>query len=211
MASSYASGQVPPPPQIDDPEENQKVMTRWRAHIQEARALWKRLDVAGAERELQLAIEDATHFGKNSAPMATSLLNLAQLYRRAGRFAEAVPLLERASEVLEENAGPNNKVTLLAMLDLASTRYEIGEVERAASGFDDVLERLERAEGAQAHGAEAIREVRAGCLLRAAKAKAALGQSAAAEAHLRQALALTEARWGDASPRLLPPAAELAR
>ena len=55
-----------PPAKMDDPEENAKVLDRWRAHIQEARELWSKLDVAGAERALTLALEEASQ----SAPCA---------------------------------------------------------------------------------------------------------------------------------------------
>lgn len=66
--------------------------------------------------------------------------------------AQAEPFLERAAYVLEENAGPNNKVTLLALLDLASVRGEMGKKEAAAEGFEEVLERLSHAEENQKHG-----------------------------------------------------------
>ena len=59
------------------------VLTCPRAHLAE---LFSKLDYAGAERALQLALEQAGHFGTTSGPVATSLLNLAQLYRRAGRL-----------------------------------------------------------------------------------------------------------------------------
>lgn len=78
----------PPPPKLDDPEHNAQVLESWREKIRTARGLWSSLDVAGAEAMLKLAIEEATHFGANSAPVATSYLNLAQLYMRAGRVEE---------------------------------------------------------------------------------------------------------------------------
>lgn len=124
----------PPPPAISDPEENAKILERWRSHISDARTMWSKLDVAGAEAELRTAVEIAAHFGKNSAPMATSFVNLAQLLHRCGRYAEAEPLLLHASSVLEENAGPNNKVTLLALIDLASVQLALGKVGEAATG-----------------------------------------------------------------------------
>lgn len=202
----------PPPPQTsDDPEYNAQVLERWRTRIAEAKELWSKLDVAGAEAVLKLAVEDAAHFGSSSAPMATSFLNLAQLYRRAGRPTEAEPLLMRAADVLEQNAGPNNKVTLLALLDLAATQHEIGKLEQAAESFDDVLERLTKAEENQKHGREAIRDVRAGCLLRAAKVQVLLDKLSQAELHLREAIALTEERWGRDSSRLTAPCSELAQ
>ena len=170
----------------------------------EARELWGKLDVAGAEAVLKLAIEDAAHFGSSSAPMATSFLNLAQLYRRAGRSAEAEPLLARAVHVLEQNAGPNNKVTLLALLDLAASQQEIGKTAEAAEGFDDVLDRLTIAEENQKHGREAIRDGALGCCSARPRRKRA-GKLERAEAHLREAIELTESMA--ASRRLTAPIA----
>lgn len=202
---------VPPPPIVEDPEENAKILAAWRAHIQEARELFRKRDIDGAERKLLLALEAAAHFGQVSGPVATSLLNLAQLYRRAARFAEAEPLLVRAAGILDETAGPNNKVTLLALLDLAGTRFELGNALASAECYDDVLKRLEVAVLNQPHGRDALLDVRAGCLLQSAKAQQALGELGEAERHLREALSIAEGRWGKSSPRLLAPCAELAR
>ena len=82
----------------------------------------------------------------------------AQLYRRAAA-ADARPLLERAVDVLDQTAGPN-KVTLLAMLDLAATNLEMGHTDDAIAGFDDALARLNVAEQNQKHGREALRGAR---------------------------------------------------
>ena len=123
-------------PKLDDPEYNAEVMRSWRAKIDEARELFAKLDYAGAERVLQLALEEAAHFGSSSGPVATSLVNLAQLYRRAGRLDEAEPLLERAADTLDQTAGPNNKVTLLALIDLASNKLERGDAVGSLDSFD---------------------------------------------------------------------------
>ena len=149
-----------PPAKYDDPEENARILASWRAHIQEARDLFRRLDVAGAERVLQIALEEANHFGQSSGPVATSLLNLAQLYRRAGRSAEAEPLLVRAADVLDQTAGPNNKVTLLALLDLAATQLELGKAAAASEGYADALARLDAAEALRAREPRARRGAR---------------------------------------------------
>jgi len=211
-ASTAALLEPPPPPaKLDDPEYNASVLERWRARIVEARELFNQRDTKGAEVVLKQAIEDASHFGSSSAPMATSFLNLAQLYRRVGRNAEAEPLLVRASDILDHNAGPNNKVTMLALMDLAAAQHELGKTSEAAAGFADVLARLCIAEVNQTHGKVAIRDVRAGCLVRAAKALAELGRHEQAEAHLKEAIQLTEERWGADSSRLAAPHGELAQ
>ena len=201
----------PIPAKLDDPEANAAVLAAWRARIQAARDAFAKHDSATAERELKAALEEAAHFGAQSAPVATSLLNLAQLYRRSKRYDEAEPLLRRAFTVLEMHAGPHNKVTLTALVDLAELQLERGAAAAAAETFDDALARLSTAEAQQAHGAAPLRSVRAGCLLRASQAEQRLGHSERAEAHLKEALALSEERWGADSPRLVAPCAELAR
>lgn len=198
------------PSVVDDPEQNAAIMERWRGLIQDARESFRRLDVATAEQQLKQALEEAAHFGHSSPPMATSLLNLAQLYRRAGRLADAEPLLIRAADVLENSAGPNNKVTLLALMDLASTQLGLGNSVAAAARFDDILGRLEVAEVQQAHGKAALRTVRAGCLLEASKADVLLGHTEKAETRLKLALQLGAERWGPDSNKLAGPYYELA-
>lgn len=199
------------PPKLDDPEYNAEVMRSWRAKIAEARELFSKLDYAGAERALELALEEAGHFGQSSGPVATSLVNLAQLYRRAGRLADAEPLLERAADVLDQTAGPNNKVTLLALIDLAGTKLERGDAPGALDGYRDVLSRLDVAETTQKHAQQPLQSVRAGCLFAMSKGHVQLKEYEAAEARLREVLALLETRWGTADGRLLAPCAELAK
>ena len=213
-AGEQADGQYERPiSKFDDPEYNARMLQQWRSHIAAARDMFARKDFDGAEESLKLALEEAEHWGTASGPFATSMLNLAQLYRKRGRHADAAPLLQKAFYVLEQNAGPNNKVTLLALIDLASTLYEQGEAAAAKERFDDALQRLDAAQVHQvyANAPEALRDVRAGCLLQAAQAELKLGETARAEAQLREALSLTEERWGAASPRLVAPCAELAR
>lgn len=198
-------------PKVDDPEHNAEVMDSWRAKIAEARDLFAKLDFAGAETVLKLALDEAAHFGQSSGPVATSLLNLAQLYRRAGRLAEAEPLLERAADVLDQTAGPNNKVTLLALIDLATTKMETGDAHGALASFEDVVARLDVAQNTQSHARQPLTSIRAGCLFSMARAHTALREHGAAEAALRETLRLLEERWGATSPKLLAPCVELAR
>lgn len=203
--------QQPPPAMYDDPEYNATVLERWRACIGEARKAFANKNLEGAEASLKEALEVAMHFGHASGPVATSLLNLAQLYRRVGRYSEAEPLLQRAADSLEQNAGPNNKVTLLALLDLATTRFEMGQVQKAATDFDDAIRRFDRAIEFQKHARDYLQGALASCLVSSSKAEAALGNKEKAEAQLRRSVELTELRWGLSTPRLVAPRAELAK
>lgn len=195
------------------PEENMEALRVWKSHIQAAREQFSRKEFDLAEESLKVALEAAKVFGRDSGAHATSLLNLAQLYRRRSKFAEAVPLLESAIFVFETTAGPNNQVTVTAIYDLALTLSEQGKPAEAKVRYDDALTRLEEAAVRQKYGdaPAALQSVRASVLLHAAQAELQLGQLAAAEAQLREALSLSEARWGAASPKLVAPCTELAK
>ena len=106
------------------PEENTEALRVWRTHVHAAREHFGRKDYAAAEASLKEALEAAKVFGRDSGAYATSMLNLAQLYRRRGKLSDAVPLLESAIFVLESTAGPNNQVTVTAIVDLALTLLE---------------------------------------------------------------------------------------
>ena len=78
------------------PEENMEALNVWKAHIQAAREQFSRKEFDLAEESLKAALEAAKVFGRDSGAHATSLLNLAQLYRRRRKLAEAVPPLASA-------------------------------------------------------------------------------------------------------------------
>jgi len=185
----------------------------WKGHIQAAREQFSLKDYDLAEGSLKAALEAARVFGRDSGAYATSMLNLAQLYRRRSKFAEAVPLLEGAIFVFETTAGPNNQVTVTAIYDLALTLHEQGKPAEAKGQYDDALKRLEEAAVRQRYGdaPAALQSVRASVLLHASQVEVQLGQLGAAEAQMRESLSLVQARWGAASPKLVAPCTELAK
>eukprot|EP00967_Tisochrysis_lutea_P065192 scaffold84685_cov33-Tisochrysis_lutea.AAC.1 len=200
-----------PPPKLDDPEYNAQVLETWRDCVRNARLAWQRHDHVTAEAELQTALEIASHFGSSSAPMATSLLNLAQLYRRTSRQRDAEPLLSRAADILDQTAGPYTKVTIVALVDLARTKLELGDLQSAAAGFEDVLERMEQAEQHRESGFQALLPMRPAVLILAAQSHEKLGKSEQAEARLLLATGYIAERWGPDSPRLIAPYSALTR
>jgi len=196
---------LPPPAKLDDPEYNAAVLEQWREHVRQAREAWQRKDMPAAEAQLKQALEAAGHFGGSSAPMATSLLNMAQFYRRANRQADAEPLLLRAADVLDQTAGPYNKVTVIALVDLAKTQLELGKAASAADGFEDALERMHQAISSSEDGHTALVPMRPAVLLLAARAQQKMGHEGEAEARLRLAVGLLSEQWGPESPRLIVP------
>ncbi|EOD24651.1 hypothetical protein EMIHUDRAFT_450562 [Emiliania huxleyi CCMP1516] len=171
---------LPPPAKLDDPEYNAAVLERWREHVRQAREAWQRKDMPAAEAQLKQALEAAGHFGGSSAPMATSLLNMAQFYRRANRQADAEPLLLRAADVLDQTAGPYNK---------AISSSEDGHTALVPMR-PAVLLLAARAQ--QKMGQEGEAE---------ARPKPCGGASA----RLRLAVGLLSEQWGPESPRLIVP------
>lgn len=190
-----------------------EALRAWKAYIQVAREQFSRKEYDLAEGSLKAALEAAKVFGRDSGAYATSMLNLAQLYRRRSKLPEAVPLLESAIFVLESTAGPNNQVTVTAIYDLALTLSEQGKAAEAKVHYDDALRRLEEAAVRQKYGdaPAALLSVRASVLLHAAQAEQQLGELGAAEAQLRESLSLAEARWGTESPKLVAACTELAK
>ena len=59
-------------------------------------------------------------------------INLADLYGKTGREAEALPILERAVELLSPGLGEDHPITQIAIKDLADTLERSGRTEEAA-------------------------------------------------------------------------------
>ena len=58
--------------------------------------------------------------GPDHPDVARSLNNLADLYERQGRYAEAQPLFERALAIRERAVGPDHPDTATSMNNLAA-------------------------------------------------------------------------------------------
>jgi tetratricopeptide (TPR) repeat protein len=90
-------------------------------------------DYTGAQRAWERALAlDERLFGPDHPQVATSLNNLAELYRALGRYREAEPLYQRALELHERALGPEHPYVAtglnnLALLYEAEGRY--GEAE----------------------------------------------------------------------------------
>ncbi len=79
----------------------------WPAHASAQGGLWETYAAAGvkalqqgnypeAEKQLEAAFKEAEGFGPQDPRLATSLNNLAMVYRLLGKYAEAEPLNKRA-------------------------------------------------------------------------------------------------------------------
>ncbi len=93
----------------------------WDALNQEVMALYHRGEydraVVVGKKALEVAEENV---GPNHPDVATSLNNLAELYRTQGQYAQAEPLYKRALAIEEKALGPNHTEHALHLKDVAS-------------------------------------------------------------------------------------------
>ncbi|HKX53555.1 MAG TPA: tetratricopeptide repeat protein, partial [Nitrosospira sp.] len=85
--------------------------TKWRIFSEEAISLYKKGEydkaVAAVKKSLALAEKE---YGPNHPDTATSLNNLAELYRDHKKFTQAEPLYKRAAAIREKHFGPNHSL-----------------------------------------------------------------------------------------------------
>src|SRR5213594_1201430 len=90
-------------------QDAQGAGSEWDTLIQEATDLFRagKYDraVAVAQKALQVAEQKV---GPNHPDVATSLNNLAALYKTRGDYAKAEPLFQRALAIKEKTLGPNH-------------------------------------------------------------------------------------------------------
>ncbi len=83
------------------------------------KSAWEKFNAAGlealnegrlskAEKKFLAALKKAEGFGTQDPRLATSLNNLAELYREQGKYAEAEPLHQRALAIREKALGPEH-------------------------------------------------------------------------------------------------------
>ena len=61
-----------------------------------------------AVNSFQAAVKEAEAFGPQDPRLATSLNNLAELYRLQGKFVDAEPLYKRSLAIREKSLGPEH-------------------------------------------------------------------------------------------------------
>ena len=123
--------------------------TTWEQYQAEGRAMLAERRLQEAEGFLKQALVKAQDFGQADLRLATSLKDLASLYRFQGRFVEAEPLLRLAIEVTEKDGLDHPELAadhdLLARIYLAQMK-----LPEAESSFKRALILLQRKYGAQA-------------------------------------------------------------
>jgi tetratricopeptide (TPR) repeat protein/nucleoside phosphorylase len=85
--------------------------------------------------------------GKDHPLTATSLNNLADLYRATGQYEQALPLSQRALEIWERVLGTDHPSTATSLNNLAALYDSTGQYEQALPLYERALEITERVLG----------------------------------------------------------------
>ncbi len=106
--------------------------TRWKSIMVDAVKAYQQADYAEAEKLLLAALKEAEKFGDQDPRLATSLNNLAVLYRTQGKYEQAEPLSQRALAIVEKALGPDHpdvatSLNNLAVLYKTQSRYAQAE------------------------------------------------------------------------------------
>ena len=137
-----------------------KEKARWRARASVQGGLWETYMAAGvkayqqgnypeAEKQLGAALKEAEGFGPQDPRLATSLNNLAELYRAQGRYAEAEPLHQRALAIREKALGPEHPAVGVSLSNLAALYSGQGKYADAEPLYKRSLAILEKALGSE--------------------------------------------------------------
>ena len=85
-----------------------------------------------AEEHFSAALKEAENFGPEDHRLATSLSNLAELYRGQGKYAEAEPFYQRTLAILEKALGPEHPYVATSLSSLGvlyATQGKYAEAE----------------------------------------------------------------------------------
>ena len=105
---------------------------RWKYYKAAGETAYQQGDHAEAERQFVPALKEAERFDREDPRLATSLNNLAAVYKAQGRHAEAEPLYKHALAIDEKILGPDHPnfsrdLNNLAELYRAQGRYAKSE------------------------------------------------------------------------------------
>ena len=83
-------------------------VTRWETLTADAAKAYQKADYVEAEKLLLAALKEVKKFGEQNLRLATSLNNLATLYRAQGKDAQAEPLYPRALAIWKKTLRPED-------------------------------------------------------------------------------------------------------
>ena len=96
--------------------------------------------------------------GASHPDTATSLGNLAELYRAQGKYAEAEPLYQRALVICEQELGASHPNTATSLNNLAALYHDQGKYEEAVPLYQRALAICEQQLGREHPTTQTVRE-----------------------------------------------------
>jgi len=121
--------------------------TQWRKHMAAGAKAHREGRYTDAERSFQAAVKEAEAFGPQDPRLATSLNNLAELYRLQGKYAEAEPLNKRSLAIREKALGPAHPDVANSLNNLAGLYHQQGKYNEAEPLYKRSLEIVAKALG----------------------------------------------------------------
>src|ERR1700733_10855448 len=109
--------------------------TLWEKCTQDGNAAYKQGNFSEAERLLGQALTESQKFGPMHDRVARSLNNLAELYRKQGKYLPAKSMLKRALQIREKSLGANHPDVAKALNNLAGLLQAEGKFSAAEPMF----------------------------------------------------------------------------
>jgi tetratricopeptide (TPR) repeat protein len=105
--------------------------TVWKKYTDAGNQAYGQAKYAEAEKMWAAALTEAEKFGPQDNRLATSLNNLAELYRAQGKCAEAEPLYTRALAIWEKALGPEHPTVATCLENYAKLLREMNRGKEA--------------------------------------------------------------------------------
>src|SRR5674536_180127 len=105
--------------------------------------------IAPMHKEILQIIEAEPELGPEHQDVATTLNNLAGLYRQMGDYEKALPLYQRALDIREKVLGPQHPSVATTLNNLAGLYESMGDYEKALPLYQRALEIIEKVLGPQ--------------------------------------------------------------
>ncbi len=111
----------------------------WETYMDAATAAYQQGNYPEAEKQLEAALKEAEGFGPQDPRLATSLNNLALLYKTQGKYGEAEPLYKRTLAIFEKALGPEHPHVATNLNNLAELYRAQGKYAEAEPFFKQSL------------------------------------------------------------------------
>ena len=103
----------------------------WETYNDSGKQAYEAGEYAKAQKLFESALKEAEGFGPNDPRLATSLNNLAELYRAQGKYDQAEPLYKRSLAIREKALGPDHPDVATSLNNLAALYRKTGQVKTA--------------------------------------------------------------------------------